>query len=399
MDEWFEKNFLHFYDESKGFDYHEIKKSIEQLFELYYIHRRANILSEEMHNYEDPSDLIEALKHYGYEYLTFTDISLKEAKEHTAKHLTQIHDAILRVQNIPCQKQRSDEWFEFRKQHFTASDFYKIFSDKQLDTMIKKKLHPSKSYVKPTGAMKKGIIFEDVAVQIYEREHNCKVNEFGCIPHKTVKGLAASPDGIIIQPDSDKYGHMLEIKCVSSRIIDGVVPEKYWMQMQIQMEVCDLEYCDFLECLFLEKPVYEEWVEYIENTPKIKWYGILLEGVIDGETKYIYGDLNDKNYPEYPEKFITTQVHYWYLNTFSIQTIKRNREWFSFVLPRIHHAVQKLDEEREKIKVEDDADDESKPTVKKIKRSQIKRKSKKENITNFFGSKDSKGSLCMIDSD
>jgi hypothetical protein len=273
-----------------------------------------------------------------------------------------------------------------------------------------------------------------VAVQIYEREHNCKVNEFGCIPHKNVKGLAASPDGIIIQEDSDKYGHMLEIKCVSSRVINGVVPEQYWMQMQVQMEVCDLEYCDFLECLFLEKPFYEEWMDYVLNVPKIKWYGILLEGVVDGEPKYIYGKLNDTEHPQIPENFTATQVHYWYLNTISIQTIKRNREWFAEVLPRVNHAVKMLDEERHNANEEsdesseDDEDDrgedgdkpaefeikipgmESKPETKKVKRikkSKSKTKVKTDvntptskprnkKITNFFTAKDAP---CMIDSD
>jgi putative phage-type endonuclease len=356
---------------------------------LFYIHRNANVLDEETRNYEDPHDLIEALNHLGHEYLTFTDIPLQEAKTHTQKHLTQIQNAIVRIQSVPTQKQRSDEWFEFRKCNFTASDFYKIFSDKQLASMIKKKLNPSKTFIKPSGAMKKGIIFEDVAVQIYEKEHNCKVNEFGCIPHQSVKGLAASPDGIIIQPGCDKYGHMLEIKCVSSRVIDGVVPDQYWKQMQIQMEVCDLEYCDFLECLFLERPIYDEWLEFVDSDPKIKYCGILLEGSIDGETKYIYGKLNDKEHPAIPDNFITTQVHYWYLHTISIRTIKRNREWFDSVLPRIEHAVKKLEEEREKLKA---------MSPEQIENETIKKPKK---MTDFFNTQTltSKDAPCMIDSD
>jgi hypothetical protein len=45
---------------------------------------------------------------------------------------------------------------------------------------------------------------------------------------------------------------MLEIKNISNRIIDGIPKEEYWVQMQIQMETCDLDECDFVETRFKE---------------------------------------------------------------------------------------------------------------------------------------------------
>ena len=42
-----------------------------------------------------------------------------------------------------------------------------------------------------------------------------------------------------------RNGRMLEIKCPYSRVINGIVPDNYEVQMQIQLEVCDLEICDF----------------------------------------------------------------------------------------------------------------------------------------------------------
>ena len=31
------------------------------------------------------------------------------------------------------------------------------------------------------------------------------------------------------------------------RVINGIIPDNYEVQMQIQLEVCDLEVCDFCE--------------------------------------------------------------------------------------------------------------------------------------------------------
>ena len=45
---------------------------------------------------------------------------------------------------------------------------------------------------------------------------------------------------------------MLEVKNIYNREIRGIPKEEYWIQMQIQMETCDLDICDFLETRFLE---------------------------------------------------------------------------------------------------------------------------------------------------
>ena len=106
-----------------------------------------------------------------------------------------------------------------------------------------------------------GVKYEDVAVKLYELRNNTKVHEFGIMEHPTYKFISASPDGISVE------GIMLEIKCPPKRKITGIPPRHYWMQMQIQLEVCDLEYCDFLECKITE---YSGINEYLEDTKKVK---------------------------------------------------------------------------------------------------------------------------------
>ena len=81
----------------------------------------------------------------------------------------------------------------------------------------------------------------------YEKTYNTTVGDFGCISHTDYEYIAASPDGINIDDTSPLYGRMLEIKNTVSRVITGIPKLEYWIQMQIQMEVCDLNECDFLE--------------------------------------------------------------------------------------------------------------------------------------------------------
>ena len=48
-----------------------------------------------------------------------------------------------------------------------------------------------------------------------------------------------------------------------SREITGTPKKEYWVQMQLQMEVCDLDECDFLETKFAE---YPDFASYNEDT-------------------------------------------------------------------------------------------------------------------------------------
>ena len=60
---------------------------------------------------------------------------------------------------------------------------------------------------------------------------------------------------------------MLEIKCPPKRKFTDEVPLHYWMQMQGQLETCDLEECDFLQVKILEYSSEQEYNDdkYIEN--------------------------------------------------------------------------------------------------------------------------------------
>ena len=95
--------------------------------------------------------------------------------------------------------------------------------------------------MEPNDAMQWGIDNEPIAIKEYENIHNTKVYEFGLLIHSKIKWLGASPDGIC------KNGRMVEIKCPRWRKISNITPHYIWVQIQIQLEVCDLEECDLFE--------------------------------------------------------------------------------------------------------------------------------------------------------
>ena len=107
------------------------------------------------------------------------------------------------------------------------------------------------------SATRWGQKYEEVACQVYEKRMNYHVDEYGLIPHGVIPFIGASPDGITPE------GIMLEIKCPPKREIKEEPPHYYWIQMQLQLEVCDLEICDFEQCTGIEE--YYDEDEYLED--------------------------------------------------------------------------------------------------------------------------------------
>jgi len=181
----------------------------------------------------------------------------------------------------------------------------------------------------------------------YEKEYNTIVSDFGCIPHKTIPYLAASPDGINTSESSERHGRMLEVKNIVNRDITGIPKVEYWIQMQIQMEVCMLNECDFLETRFTE---YEDYNEFIQDgnfttSEDGKMKGIALYFIKEGQPFYEYAPLGSskKEFDDWEQMIMTKNKNitwmqnlYWKLSEISCVLVFRNKLWFS-------GAVQVLD--------------------------------------------------------
>jgi putative phage-type endonuclease len=255
-------------------------------------------------------------------------------------------------------EQRSPEWFSFRNKLLTASSISKVLgSVAKRNELICSKCNPVTvtSYTHTSGPMHWGIKYEPISIEYYCYKNKTQVQSYGCIAHSTYPFIGASPDGINVLETSPLYGVMLEIKNPISRQINGNPKEEYWVQCQIQMEVCDLDACDFLETKFTEYASEEEFNAdgSFQLTHDNKYKGIILHFEIDGMYHYEYLPFQStaeeytvwktsklEQYPAFIKEI------YWKLECVECTIIPRNRAWFQWFLPQIIELQSIIDREK-----------------------------------------------------
>ena len=273
-----------------------------------------------------------------------------------------IASTIDHLKNKPQPEQKTDEWYKFRYNTLTASNIWKAFgSQSSINQLIYEKCNTftlNKYSTSMDTPMHWGHKYEPISVMVYEDRYKTKVGEFGCILHDTYDFIAASPDGINILDTSKRYGRMLEIKNIVNREINGIPKLEYWIQMQIQMEVCNLNECDFLETKFVEYSSKEEYdmdgsFNYTEDN-KLK--GIIMLFNQNDTPLYVYAPLHmsSNEFEKWEEKMMETysdlvwiQNIYWKLNEISCVLVLRNKLWFSQAIPVLNELWNTI--QREKI--------------------------------------------------
>jgi putative phage-type endonuclease len=264
----------------------------------------------------------------------------------------------------PQPPQRTKEWYEFRYQLITASNAYKAFeSQATQNQLIYEKCHPLQTASETVGQINTsttlhwGQMCEPCSVLFYEREYNTRVGDFGCIQHETYSFLGASPDGINIDPTNDRYGRMLEIKNIVNREIDGVPKKEYWIQMQLQMETCDLDECDFLETKFTR---YNCEADYLAD-PTDEKCTILYFANGEGNPVYVYQPLEylvrsleeveewvDQEKEKAEKKGLLWIANiYLKLEVISCVLVTRNRQWFQDNVHELEAIWRIIEKERE----------------------------------------------------
>lgn len=202
-----------------------------------------------------------------------------------------------------------------------------------------------------------GVKYEQVSVEYYEYIYKTKISDFGCIKHSTYDFIAASPDGINTLETSLLYGRMLEIKNIVNRIIDGNPKHEYWVQMQLQMEVCKLNECDFLETKFVEYESYEDYISdgNFNKTADNKYKGMIMYYLKNNIPYYEYAPFNGSNieHIEWEDSIIEKNAHltwikniYWRLEVVSCVLVLRNKIWFNNALPYIEELWETIKQER-----------------------------------------------------
>jgi len=325
-----------------------------------------------------------------------------------------------RIKLIPQPEQRSPEWYTMRHSMLSASDWGSIlgmskYGGGKNQVLLKKCCDDVPFFT--NAAMKWGIKYEAVAIQIYEYRNKTNIIEFGCIRHPTIHHLGASPDGITPE------GVMLEIKCPSSRVIDGIIPDGYYCQVQGQLEVCELDRCDFLECKLVE---YQNEQDYLTDCDKSGNFFYNTYGNEKGVVANLYDMKNNKEIFEYSpvgiigqelkdwknemlskyrhqSQYVLSEFSYWFLHHASCIPIYRNQEWFykaSKELKEFWEQVcyyrsvgpEKLKEDLQKIKTDKLVEKEQiRERVKEEKEKYKKPSVKSKKISDFM--------ICSTDSD
>lgn len=270
-------------------------------------------------------------------------------------------------------KQGTCGWYNDRNNMLTASNVYKAFeSQSSLNSLIYEKCEAHKRsleaqpiqqvFGESSAAFEWGKRYEPVSIMLYENEYNTTIQQFGCIPHPVHSFLGASPDGINSNQSNARFGRMIEIKNVVSRVIDGIPKKEYWIQMQIQMEVCDLDECDFLETKFTEYDTFNEFIsdgsfcisadvckkgialQFADNQGNIK-YEYKPIGSIDTMDEFDEWEANLKQ-DQSKNNYNWVRNCYWKLDTFSCVLVKRNREWFNQNIEQIRNVWKTIEHER-----------------------------------------------------
>lgn len=353
---------------------------LEEIKDILYIQFEDHILESDYIE-DDLNDLLEDV-FIIYINIFYPDKSLEhnviEPQEYNEEEFDIIETKIQGLRDIPQPPQRTDEWYKFRWNLITASNAWKAFETQStINQLIFEKCQPLKTtdsdfndevkkIVNTNTPMHWGQKYEPMTVMLYEDAYKAKVEDFGCIRHSKYKFLGASPDGIIVNKSSDRFGRMLEIKNVVSREISGIPKKEYWVQMQLQMEVCDLDMCDFLETKFVEYPDSQTFYNDTDSdnvtiTKDGKKKGIILHfHTKDGSPFYDYKPLhitshNDiahweeteiEKYENEPYNHIFMKFIYWRLDVFSCVLVLRNQDWFESNIGQLEKVWKTIEEER-----------------------------------------------------
>jgi putative phage-type endonuclease len=306
--------------------------------------------------YTEIEDIYDLYKHY-------------KAQKLQVKFLKMVHQP----------EQRTPDWYEMRKGMITASDIAAVVGECPYGNdrkVLMKKAGLSKDEFTGNFSTEWGVKYEPIACQIYELRTKSHINAFGLLPHYSnfqhqdeflnpITFLGASPDGI--RDD----GIMLEIKCPTSREITGIPPRYYWVQMQIQMECCNLDMCHFLECKFTEYAQEDDFINHLHHNDHEK--GVIALDEATHNYMYLF-PLPKKvsDIKKWCDEHRGCKFSYFELEKYSCVEVTRDSDWFHSVFPKIRSFWREVLDARvnpEKyIKKEKAAANKTTTSVKRVKK-------------------------------
>jgi putative phage-type endonuclease len=152
-------------------------------------------------------------------------------------------------------EQRTDQWFAARLGKVTASRVadvmaktktgYSASRENYMAQLVVERITGEHAESYTNASMQWGTDQEPFARAAYEAAKGVLVDEQGFVPHPTIEGAGASPDGLIGDDG------LVEIKCPNTStqidtLLTGSIPSKYVAQMQFQMACTGRKWCDFV---------------------------------------------------------------------------------------------------------------------------------------------------------
>ena len=318
-----------------------------------------------------------------------------------------ILEKLEKIKKLKLPEQRSEEWYKIRETILTASSLADAIGEGHFSTkeeLVLQKCGGPRGEV-PFHIVEWGVMYEPVATKFYEKLNHLTVLEFGLVPHPEFKIFGASPDGICdTNSPPDYIGRMLEIKCPPKRQFTDEVPRHYWMQMQGQLECCDLEECDFLQVKLVEyfnEQEYNEDLLIVDGSLKEGYSslglpkGLLIAFVKDNlegnpTIHYEYSDF-DLSYDELikwssnvidscDKSHDRVVKHWWNIERYECTLVGRDRKWWLETQPKIIDFWEDVEHYR-KVGIQEILDKKEAKKTKRIKLSQDKKDKKdKKNV-------------------
>jgi putative phage-type endonuclease len=246
----------------------------------------------------------------------------------------------------PQTSQHSADWYAQRRNRLTASEFAAIL-DGRRGALLRQKIDTTATGDRPTQApvaiaqedgemvaTSWGHRFEPLTRKIYELELagvGTVCDTLGRFTHQVHPWLSASPDGVVLS--GPLAGRLVEIKSPKSRVPGDFVPTDYYVQMQVQMEVCDIDAVDFIEARFAQSPA-DDFDE--EAAADARWKGrIQVYGNLESPETWTYRysepveDLDDAVMPPPPADLPLLEDSVWWLISWHPRTVLRNPEWWA----------------------------------------------------------------------
>jgi hypothetical protein len=301
-------------------------------------------------------------------YIVFTTIAPRRSYKKTFIRKVKQNPEIIKqrledIRSRPQSEQCTPQWYIDRWNRLSGSNAWKAFSTQsQINSLIVEKCKPIDTNkfknVNTESSLHHGKRFEPVSTQYYEYIYGAKVAEFGCVPHNEHTFLGASPDGIVVNEECERFGRMLEIKNVTTRKINGIPKEEYWIQMQLQMEVCNLNECDFLET---EINTYADYNEFeadgtFQKSANGKFKGVISQYNVDGQPFYEYAPFQctQEEFDKWEEQICEKHSNhtwvtniYYRIDTISCVLVLRNKKWMRAAIEVLRKVWEQILYERE----------------------------------------------------